>query len=72
MKESMSVAQMRRRRAVLARRMARHGQLMRGSVSMRSTQPRREGEAPVARRWQGPYLYIVVTYKGGGQGSLPS
>jgi hypothetical protein len=59
-----SVAQMRRARARLARRLGRAGELMKGSLVMRATRCGRAGCKCAQGEKHGPYLYVSVFQEG--------
>ena len=64
MARQLSVAEMRRRRARLARRLGRQGEIMKGSLVMRSTRCGRLGCRCAEGQEHGPYLYISVFREG--------
>jgi hypothetical protein len=64
MSMSLSVAEMRRARAALIRRLGRRGELMKGSLVMRSTRCSRPGCACARGEKHGPYLYVSVFREG--------
>ncbi len=64
MSKSLSVAEMRRARAALVRRLGRRGELMKGSLVTRWTRCSRPGCACARGEKHGPYLYVSVFREG--------
>jgi len=64
MSKGQSVAEIRRERAALARRLGRAGELMKGSLVMRSTRCGRPGCKCAHGEKHGPYLYVSVFQEG--------
>ena len=64
MSKSLSVAEIRRERARLARRLGRRGEIMKGSLVMRTTRCGRPGCKCAKGEKHGPYLYVSV-FRGG-------
>jgi len=64
MSKSLSVAEIRRARARLARRLGRRGEVMKGSLVMRATRCGRPGCKCAKGEKHGPYLYVSV-FRGG-------
>jgi len=64
MSKSLSVAEIRRERARLARRLGRRGEIMKGSLVMRATRCGRPGCKCAKGEKHGPYLYVSV-FRGG-------
>ena len=64
MSKSLSVAEIRRARARLARRLGRRGEIMKGSLVMRLTRCGRPGCKCALGQKHGPYLYVSV-FRGG-------
>ena len=62
--KSLSVAEIRRARARLARRLGREGELMKGSLVRRATRCGRPGCKCARGEKHGPYLYVSV-FRGG-------
>lgn len=59
-----TVAERRRARATLARRLGRRGELMKGSLSVRWTRCGRAGCGCAEGKKHGPYLYVSVFREG--------
>lgn len=64
MSKSLSVAEIRRERARLARRLGRRGEILKGSLVMRATRCGRPGCKCARGEKHGPYLYVSV-FRGG-------
>jgi hypothetical protein len=64
MSKSLSVAEIRRARARLARRLGRGGEIMKGSLVMRATRCGRAGCKCAKGEKHGPYLYVSVFREG--------
>jgi hypothetical protein len=64
MPKSLSVAEIRRERARLARRLGRRGEIMKGSLAMRATRCGRPGCKCAQGEKHGPYLYVSVFREG--------
>jgi hypothetical protein len=64
MYKSLSVAEIRRARAQLARLLGRRGNIMKGSLAMRATRCGRPGCKCAQGQKHGPYLYVSV-FRGG-------
>ncbi len=64
MPKGQSVAEIRRARGRLARRLGRAGELMKGSLVMRSTRCGRAGCKCAKGEKHGPYLYVSVFQEG--------
>jgi hypothetical protein len=64
MSKSLSVAEIRRARARLARRLGRRGELVKGSLVMRATRCGRPGCKCAHGEKHGPYLYVSVFREG--------
>ena len=64
MPKSLSVAEIRRARARLARRLGRRGEIMKGSLVMRATRCGRPGCKCAKGEKHGPYLYVSVFREG--------
>lgn len=64
MSQSLSVAEIRRARARLARRLGRLGEIMKGSLVMRATRCGRPGCKCAQGEKHGPYLYVSVFREG--------
>jgi len=64
MSKSLSVAEIRRARARLARRLGRRGEIMKGSLVMRRTRCGRPGCKCAHGEKHGPYLYVSVFREG--------
>ena len=64
MSKSLSVAEIRRERARLARRLGRRGEIMKGSLVMRATRCGRPGCKCAKGEKHGPYLYVSVFREG--------
>ena len=64
MSKSLSAAEIRRERARLARRLGRRGEIMKGSLVMRSTRCGEPGCKCAKGEKHGPYLYVSVFREG--------
>jgi hypothetical protein len=64
MSKSLSVAEIRRERAGLARRLGRRGEILKGSLVMRATRCGRPGCKCAKGEKHGPYLYVSVFREG--------
>ena len=64
MSKSLSVGEVRRARARLARGLARRGEIMTGSLAMRATRCGRPGCTGARGEQHGPYLYVSVFREG--------
>ena len=64
MSKSLSVAEIRRARSTLARRLGRRGEIMKGSLVMRATVCGRPGCKCARGEKHGPYLYVSVFREG--------
>ena len=64
MSKSLSVAEIRRERARLTRRLGRQGEIMKGSLVMRATRCGRPGCKCAKGEKHGPYLYVSVFREG--------
>ena len=64
MSKSLSVAEIRRARSALARRLGRRGEMMKGSLVMRATRCGQPGCKCAKGERHGPYLYVSVFREG--------
>ena len=64
MSKLLSVAEIRRARVRVARRLARRGEIMKGSLVMRATRCGRPGCKCAQGEKHGPYLYVSVFREG--------
>ena len=64
MSKTLSVAEIRRARARLARRLGRRGEIVKGSLVMRATRCGRSGCKCAKGEKHGPYLYVSVFREG--------